>query len=639
MSILDEPFELGARIYPQPVAVSCGRIVRARSPRERLDAILKCSETLTRYLATVGLSSFAARVDPAVPPPASFAQFTGPLSFGHFLTLAEVTAKTGAEHPLRAALVAVFPTKEKKPPATDPSLVRLLQLRNAEGHDLMHLSDAKVAAIFDQQQPDAALSEALRLAGAVLSHPLFLVEQQRVVKKQIIARRLLLMGESPDPFPEEITLNESLADDQVLYLGLGTGALSLHPCLLWDLAPAKANYSLYFLHQAGAAKLKYITVSDDDQERNGVLVGALAARLTGTAVTVEAVRFQDGESFTQEWGRRRQALLPIAEQALPWKDLDTDTVLWFAHKLGAGPDEPAAQQAIRDKLLDGRNRLPPDEMRQLVLLLGRPPVVRQVLGRAILDCRARVSGEGRWDERVEVDTNVLAALRAAIEFFGRHVGAQGLSLDGLHQTSGSADYIALREALVNLFIHQDYTDRRMAAQIEHTPEWTQFFNAGKALVSPAALVNGGKSQSRNPLISRALRLIGFAELAGSGLREVHRVWRQAKRHPPRIESDDAANSFTLVLDWRPLPEDVDPAWIRLIGAKVTPAQAHALRLAAGPAGVSVEEIASALGLLYDDAQALAQYLKTQVLVHETGGRLHLTDHLKAVLAQAQPPPA
>ena len=639
MSILDEPFELGARLYPQPVAVSCGRIVRARAPRERLDAILKCSETLTRYLAALGLASFAAREDPTAPPPAIFADFTGPLSFGHFLALADVIAKTLAAHPLKAVLAAVFPAKDKKSGLTEPPLVRLLQIRNAEGHDLMHLTDAKVVGIFEQHHPDATLAEALRLAGAALGFPLFLVEQQRVVKKRIIARRLLLMGESPDPFPEEIALSESLADDQVLYLGLGTGALSLHPGLLWDLAPAKANYSLYFLHHAGAGKLKYITVSDDDQERNGLLVGALAARLTGAAVPVEAVRFQDGESFTQEWSRRRQALLPVAEQALPWKDLDTDTVLWFAHKLGAGPDEPAAQQAIRDKLLDGRNRLPPDEIRQLALLLGRAPVVRQVLGRGILDCRARVTGEGRWDERVEGDTNVLAALRAAVEFFGRHVGAQGFSLDGLHQTGGSADYIALREALVNLFIHQDYTDRRMAAQIDHTPERTQFFNAGKALVSPAALVDGGKSQSRNPLISRALRLIGFAELAGSGLREVHRVWRQAQRRPPRIESDDAANTFTLTLDWRPRPEEVDPAWIHRIGAKVTPTQAHALRLAAEPAGVSVEEIASALGLLYDDAQALAQYLKTQVLVQETGGRLRLTDHLKAVLAQAQPPPA
>src|SRR4030095_16411165 len=99
-------------------------------------------------------------------------------------------------------------------------------------------------------------------------------------------------------------------------------------------------------------------------------------------------------------------------------------------------------------------------------------------------------------------------------------------------TSGSADYIAMREALVNVFIHQDYSDSSAAAQIEIQSERSTFFNPGRSLVSGTALLEGGKSQARNPLIARALRLIGFAELAGSGLRELQRVWRNAKRRPP-----------------------------------------------------------------------------------------------------------
>ncbi len=69
----------------------------------------------------------------------------------------------------------------------------------------------------------------------------------------------------------------------------------------------------------------------------------------------------------------------------------------------------------------------------------------------------------------------------------------------------SADYIAMRECLVNLFIHQDYGDARTAGQIEITPDRAMFFNAGKSLVDDPALAEGGRSQSRNPLISRALR--------------------------------------------------------------------------------------------------------------------------------------
>ena len=93
---------------------------------------------------------------------------------------------------------------------------------------------------------------------------------------------------------------------------------------------------------------------------------------------------------------------------------------------------------------------------------------------------------------------------------------EGATIDGLQATAGSADYIAMREALVNLFIHQDYTNGGVSGQVEIREDRTIFHNAGISLVSAEGLVDGGKSTSRNSIISRALRLIGFAELAGPG---------------------------------------------------------------------------------------------------------------------------
>ena len=93
--------------------------------------------------------------------------------------------------------------------------------------------------------------------------------------------------------------------------------------------------------------------------------------------------------------------------------------------------------------------------------------------------------------------------KLAIQFFGKHVGIGGVTVDGLQAISGTADYIAMREALVNLFIHQDYADPRTISQIEITKDRVVFFNAGKSLVNKDALVEGGKSQSRNPLVSRS----------------------------------------------------------------------------------------------------------------------------------------
>ena len=54
-------FRRSSLIYPQPVAIACGRVLRARSDSERLDACLRAGEVLARYITAVALSSFAAR--------------------------------------------------------------------------------------------------------------------------------------------------------------------------------------------------------------------------------------------------------------------------------------------------------------------------------------------------------------------------------------------------------------------------------------------------------------------------------------------------------------------------------------------------------------------------------------------------
>lgn len=191
----------------------------------------------------------------------------------------------------------------------------------------------------------------------------------------------------------------------------------------------------------------------------------------------------------------------------------------------------------------------------------------------------------------------------------------------------------MREALVNLFVHQDYDDARTAGQIDITEHQTKFVNAGRSLVDPVSLSEGATSQARNPLIGRALRLIGFAELAGSGLREVHTVWRQAKRRPPVIRSDEEDNTFTLTLDWRPLPDLSDSFWKSRLGVSIGLSEATTVALAAEPMGVSVHEVASSQGLTVDDAQQLLARLVTQALVQQRGDRFFLLDRYRPLVAE------
>ena len=124
-------FEYGALVYPQPIALACGRICRARHTSEQLEAILKCAETVSRYVAAVALCSFAARTDAAIAPPPTFSDFKGNLSFGHFLSLLQGIAKVGGEHPIAPVLQASFVPKAKgTSAAADAALTALLKQRN-----------------------------------------------------------------------------------------------------------------------------------------------------------------------------------------------------------------------------------------------------------------------------------------------------------------------------------------------------------------------------------------------------------------------------------------------------------------------------------------------------------------------------
>jgi predicted HTH transcriptional regulator len=181
--------------------------------------------------------------------------------------------------------------------------------------------------------------------------------------------------------------------------------------------------------------------------------------------------------------------------------------------------------------------------------------------------------------------------------------------------------------LVNLFIHQDYTHPGQAGQVEIRDERTIFYNAGASLVSPEGLLDGGKSTSRNAIISRALRLIGFAELSGSGLYAVHKLWRKERRVPPKIESSTEANTFTLTFEWLLSVEEVDEFWKEKLGVKLTRKQADVISRLAKDRTLSLEEIAVASEQNATDAKAAIEYLILQGMVEESRGKFTLRPDL------------
>lgn len=617
--------------YPQPIAYAYGRVVRAGSEIERLDQILRCAEVTTRYLAALAIASFAARQDTSIAPPEALADFKGSLSFGHFLTVVQAIANLPIRHPLQSPLSLSF--KQRNNPAAQ-NLVALLNIRNELGHDLSGLSKARASQIFQQHRPQELLEAILSGVEPLAGLPLFLVEQYDVKNKVLVAVRLRLMGEQSEPIPDQVALSEGFAEKEQLYVGARDGVLRLHPLLLWGLELKRATNSIYFLHRTND-HLEYSSLIQAEQPSQPPAASVLRGLLRGESRPLEPVTLHDGRSFLDEWVEQREAILSGSRgitQTIPWDTLDQKTIKWYAAILRSRTKAEEAQpvKLIRERLLDGRGEVNPDEWRQLKLLFGPgPSTIRREIGRDVLDLRVRQSPEERWTERLELAENLLETLRQAVEFIGQHNPLiKELSVDDFQKPAGSVDYVAVREALINLMIHQDYTDPRTVAQIELEPHRTTMVNAGAALVSTEELLDGGTSTARNPLVARALKLIGFAELAGSGLREAHRLWRNARRQPIVVASDDANNRFRIVLDSRPLKVVADTFWQQHLGVKLSPEQAQVLSiLSASLEGMSFGELCSGTGFHSKDLQQMGDFLAMQQLIDRVEDQYRLKAHL------------
>lgn len=633
------PLRRGSLIHPTPVAIACGRVLRARTAAERVNACLKAAEVLTRYLAAVAVASFASRDDDAE---AKLSELSGNLSFGHFLTtVQEITAARG-QHPAQQPLRYAFRVskKEKGSGATNEALSQLLTLRNRLGHELATLDETRAGLVEADDRPRDALVAALVGAEALLALPLFVVEQQEWVKKDgvFVLRRLLLMGESLDPAPTfaVVQRDSSIENLRVPYVAVGESCVQLPPWILWGVDEKRKNLSLLFLDGVEENKVVYCTIDGTKQDGAAPHADALRDFFGGVVSrTFDTVLLADGRHLAQEWADIRERIEEGGRRqdgTVDWNTFDATTLRWYAQRLYRDAPDPHA--LIRERLLDGRYHVEPDELRQLTLLFGRPADVRSRLQRDVLDLRVIDPQSMRpvKDKRDTVESaNLIEALKRAVRFFAEHTGMKDVDPDDLSRTEGTIDYLTLREIFVNQTIHQDYRDSTAAAQIEIYQDRVTVFNTGYSLVPTDKLLDGGKSQSRNPLIARALRLIGFAEISGSGIRALHRACQQARRRAPTFESDKDANSFALTLDWSEEAVDVDTYWQTLVGVHLTQRQAAVLHAVAGVASATIPVIESATSMSADDVVESLDFLVFQRVVEQDEANYRLAQHLREKL--------
>lgn len=107
----------------------------------------------------------------------------------------------------------------------------------------------------------------------------------------------------------------------------------------------------------------------------------------------------------------------------------------------------------------------------------------------------------------------------------------------------------LREALINLLVHQDHGDQYRTARILWYADRVIFENPGEALISAEELCQGGASMPRNPLIARMIRLAGFSEQTGLGITTMREQWMKLEGQALEVVNDRALKSYRIEFPW------------------------------------------------------------------------------------------
>ncbi|MDK2975191.1 MAG: ATP-dependent helicase RecG [Methanofollis sp.] len=124
---------------------------------------------------------------------------------------------------------------------------------------------------------------------------------------------------------------------------------------------------------------------------------------------------------------------------------------------------------------------------------------------------------------------------------------------------------AIREGLVNAFVHRDYSDFSGGIAVHIYPDRLEIWNAGRFPegVTPDNLMSGHISVLRNPDIAHVLYLRGLMEMIGRGGVMIRKACDKRGLPPPEWSEDD--RGVTLTFYAPEVTPEVTPEVIRMLG--------------------------------------------------------------------------
>jgi predicted HTH transcriptional regulator len=129
-----------------------------------------------------------------------------------------------------------------------------------------------------------------------------------------------------------------------------------------------------------------------------------------------------------------------------------------------------------------------------------------------------------------------------------------LAEDHITRTEEVPVVLALREGLVNMIIHRDYFEHGQSrVKIYH--DRIEMYNPGSAPKTVKEIIEDEVTEPRNPIIAKIFRMIGWAEVAGSGMMKILKNWKAAGYIAPSIKNNVQSYSFKMIFPFKEMSDE------------------------------------------------------------------------------------
>lgn len=249
-------------------------------------------------------------------------------------------------------------------------------------------------------------------------------------------------------------------------------------------------------------------------------------------------------------------------------------------------------------------------------------------------------------------------IHGSAEGFGRHLGTREVEVPGpivrifpeaaatlhsslevdartssLFTTAQVLPPEAVDECLVNAVAHRNYAIEGAAIEVLLFPDRVEFKSPGKLpepLTPEDLRKQQGAHRSRNPLIMRVLRDLGWSRDQGEGMRRIFGSMAQVELHAPELEQ--SADTFIVRLSTRSRYDEKTQAMLAAYGPFGLEPRERKYIVALSRAGgqLSVDRLARALDVPFNEAKRTLAGLDRKGLVWH--GKKSRTFHLVSPLS-------